>query len=229
MIETNKEMVSHPNHYNKGDKTYEPYRVISKWGCNFNIGNAIKYLARYKAKWNPIEDLEKAKQYIDFEIEALTGKGEVAQSNGQTKEPVVDCAKPILNGDRLQEEHEKKPEITEEQRKRLEQICRGTPAGNEDEEFDDEEFDDEEGNETTILEGLKDYIEKVKKDPAFKKKVQDEILDAFDKAANEVQEMMNRNKRHENGTHNHIDDIFYGVKAFGPSQCKCKRFTKSKF
>ena len=67
----NKEMVKHPNHYNTGDNTYEPYKVIAAWEANFNIGSAIKYLARYKKKWNPIEDLEKAKQYIDFEIEQL--------------------------------------------------------------------------------------------------------------------------------------------------------------
>ena len=34
----------------------------------------MKYLARYQKKWNPIEDLKKAKQYIDFEIEYLTNK-----------------------------------------------------------------------------------------------------------------------------------------------------------
>ena len=65
------DMVNHPKHYNKGNPAYEPYKVISEWGLNFNIGNAVKYLARYKSKWNPIEDLEKAKKYIDFEIEAL--------------------------------------------------------------------------------------------------------------------------------------------------------------
>ena len=69
--ESNKEMVSHPDHYDVGDKTYEPYKVIASWDLNFNIGNAVKYLSRYKKKWNPIEDLNKAKQYIDFEIERL--------------------------------------------------------------------------------------------------------------------------------------------------------------
>lgn len=71
MHETNEDMVSHPSHYNKGNPVYEPYKVIKAWDCNFNIGNAIKYLARYRNKWDALEDLEKAKQYIDFEIEAL--------------------------------------------------------------------------------------------------------------------------------------------------------------
>lgn len=65
-------MVDHPKHYKMGNPAYEPYKVIGEWGCNFNIGNAIKYLARYLQKWNPIEDLEKAKKYIDFEIERLS-------------------------------------------------------------------------------------------------------------------------------------------------------------
>ena len=80
-IVDNKEMVHHPDHYDMANKTYEPYKVINSWRANFNIGNAIKYLARYKKKWNPIEDLEKAKQYIDFEIECLkSDSGEVKQS-----------------------------------------------------------------------------------------------------------------------------------------------------
>jgi len=80
----NKEMVSHPDHYNKGESTYEPYKVIAKWNCNFNIGSAIKYLARYKNKWNPIEDLKKAKQYIDFEIEELETEGGIRKPKDET-------------------------------------------------------------------------------------------------------------------------------------------------
>jgi len=71
-----KEMVNHPDHYNKGNPAYEPYKVIREWGCNFNIGSAIKYLSRYKNKWNPIEDLEKAIKYIEFEISAIKENSE---------------------------------------------------------------------------------------------------------------------------------------------------------
>lgn len=69
-----KEMISHPDHYDEGDPIYEPYKVIQAWEANFNIGSALKYLARYKKKWNPIEDLKKAQQYIQFEIEHLEQK-----------------------------------------------------------------------------------------------------------------------------------------------------------
>jgi len=71
-----KESVNHPSHYG-GDVTYEVIKVINAWGLNFNVGNAIKYLAR-AGKKNPdktIEDLKKAQFYIADEIKQLEGKG----------------------------------------------------------------------------------------------------------------------------------------------------------
>lgn len=64
--------VAHPSHYNQGK--YEVKDVIRDWNLNFNLGNAVKYIARapYKHPDKIIEDYEKAKQYIDFEIEYLT-------------------------------------------------------------------------------------------------------------------------------------------------------------
>jgi hypothetical protein len=64
--------VAHPSHYNQGK--YEVKDVIRDWNLNFNLGNAVKYIARapYKHPEKIIEDYEKAKQYIDFEIEYLT-------------------------------------------------------------------------------------------------------------------------------------------------------------
>ena len=65
--------VAHPSHYNQGK--YEVKDVIRDWNLNFNLGNAVKYIARapYKHPDRIIEDYEKAKQYIDFEIEYLKG------------------------------------------------------------------------------------------------------------------------------------------------------------
>lgn len=68
----NKEAVKHPKHYMK-DSGHEVIDVISAWKLNFQLGNAIKYIARAGRK-NPdkvIEDLEKAKFYINYEIEAI--------------------------------------------------------------------------------------------------------------------------------------------------------------
>lgn len=65
--------VSKPKHYCEGRK-YEPKDVIRDWGLNFNTGSAVKYLSRAGRKGDIIEDLEKAKQFIQFEIDYLKGK-----------------------------------------------------------------------------------------------------------------------------------------------------------
>ena len=65
-----KEMIEHPDHYASGRK-YEPYKVIRDWDLNFNLGSAVKYIARAGRKDDKIEDLAKAIQYLRFEIEAI--------------------------------------------------------------------------------------------------------------------------------------------------------------
>ena len=70
--ETSFDAVSHPSHYIAGRK-YEPRKVIADWGLNFNLGNAVKYISRAGRKGDKIEDLRKAIQYIEFEIEELEG------------------------------------------------------------------------------------------------------------------------------------------------------------
>lgn len=59
------------NHY----KGYEiqPIDFIHKNGLDFIQGNVIKYLLRYKEK-NGLQDLKKAKHYIDLLIEYEYGK-----------------------------------------------------------------------------------------------------------------------------------------------------------
>ena len=69
MEEVNKN-VSHPSHYNQG---IEPIDIIESWDLNFSLGNAIKYILRSPYKCNRIEDLEKARWYIDREINRLKG------------------------------------------------------------------------------------------------------------------------------------------------------------
>ena len=48
-------------------KTIQAIEYIAKNSLNFNAGNVIKYISRYKDK-NGLEDLNKAKHYIDFII-----------------------------------------------------------------------------------------------------------------------------------------------------------------
>jgi hypothetical protein len=58
--------VVHPRHYNTG--TIEVITVIDDWCLNFNTGNVVKYLARAPYKGNHLEDLKKAREYLNFEI-----------------------------------------------------------------------------------------------------------------------------------------------------------------
>ena len=62
------EQVNHPSHYNQG---IEPIDIIESWDLNFSLGNAIKYILRSPYKGKQIEDLEKARWYIDREINRL--------------------------------------------------------------------------------------------------------------------------------------------------------------
>jgi hypothetical protein len=68
--------VNHPPHYNQGN--LEVIEVIKDWGFaeDFCAGNAIKYISRYKYKSNPVEDLKKARWYIDYLIKTLEEKSE---------------------------------------------------------------------------------------------------------------------------------------------------------
>lgn len=66
-----KEKVDHPTHYGGKDNPYEAIKVIEAWGLNFALGSTLKYIARRNKKGTPIEDLKKARWYIDREIQNL--------------------------------------------------------------------------------------------------------------------------------------------------------------
>ena len=73
VISDNNSNVNHPAHYKRGG--IEAIDAIEAWGFGegFNRGNAIKYIVRAGQK-DPdaeIEDLEKAKWYLEREIERL--------------------------------------------------------------------------------------------------------------------------------------------------------------
>ena len=64
--------INHPKHYG-GDNPTEPIKVIRAWGLGFSLGNAVKYISR-AGKKDPsktVEDLEKARWYLDEEIAHL--------------------------------------------------------------------------------------------------------------------------------------------------------------
>jgi len=75
-----RETVNHPLHYGGEDNPYEAIKVIEAWGLNFNLGNLVKYIARAgKKNGGFIEDLKKARWYLDREIQSL----ERNKSNGE--------------------------------------------------------------------------------------------------------------------------------------------------
>jgi hypothetical protein len=65
-----RETVNHPEHYG-GDTTYEAIKVIEAWGLDFHLGNTVKYLARAGKKGVLVEDLMKARWYLDRRIAQL--------------------------------------------------------------------------------------------------------------------------------------------------------------
>ncbi|BCF96613.1 hypothetical protein PPGU19_011820 [Paraburkholderia sp. PGU19] len=61
------EQVDHPKHYNAHPSGIECIDVVEHMG--FNLGNAMKYIWRCDEKRDAIEDLKKARWYIEREIE----------------------------------------------------------------------------------------------------------------------------------------------------------------
>ncbi len=67
----------HPAHYG-GDVPHEAIKCITAWQLNFALGNCAKYICRAGRKLgvdaledleDALEDLEKARWYLDWEIE----------------------------------------------------------------------------------------------------------------------------------------------------------------
>lgn len=63
------DIIKNPKHYCYSK--FEPKDVIRAWGLNFNLGNVVKYVARAGRKDDILQELHKAKQYLEFEIEAI--------------------------------------------------------------------------------------------------------------------------------------------------------------
>jgi len=72
------DMVNHPAHYTDTGvrcKCGEPVEAIQiTRELNFCLGNVVKYVLRAGKKGAAIEDLKKARRYIDFEIERMQAK-----------------------------------------------------------------------------------------------------------------------------------------------------------
>ncbi|WP_286888645.1 DUF3310 domain-containing protein [Thalassospira sp.] len=69
--------VNHPSHYTSHPSGVECIQITQHMG--FNLGNALKYIWRCDLKLDAIEDLKKARFYINQEIamrEARAQEGE---------------------------------------------------------------------------------------------------------------------------------------------------------
>jgi hypothetical protein len=60
--------VNHPPHYKAGG--VETIDFIEAKDLNYRLGNVVKYVTRAGKKGDPIEDLKKARWYLDREINA---------------------------------------------------------------------------------------------------------------------------------------------------------------
>lgn len=63
--------VNHPAHYTAHPSGVECIEITEH--LNFCLGNAVKYIWRAGEKGSAIQDLEKARWYIDREIKRLEG------------------------------------------------------------------------------------------------------------------------------------------------------------
>ena len=61
------DMVNHPSHY-KSASGLESIDVIEAFELGFGLGNTVKYILRHDKKGNPLEDLKKARWYLEREI-----------------------------------------------------------------------------------------------------------------------------------------------------------------
>jgi len=66
--------VNHPSHYGGADNPYEAIKVVEAWDLGFCLGNTVKYISRAGKKTpDALEDLKKARWYLDREIKKLEG------------------------------------------------------------------------------------------------------------------------------------------------------------
>ena len=71
-VKPNDDPVNHPAHYTGHPSGLECIEV-TRW-MNFNLGNVIKYVWRAGNKGNALEDLKKARWYLDDEIKRREGQ-----------------------------------------------------------------------------------------------------------------------------------------------------------
>jgi hypothetical protein len=75
------EAINHPAHWfcpsphGGADNPYEAIKVIEAWGLGFHLGNTVKYIARAGKKDPTLQDLKKARWYLDRQISTMEASG----------------------------------------------------------------------------------------------------------------------------------------------------------
>ena len=87
------DLINHPPHYRGNPAGIECIDVTEH--MNFNLGNAVKYIWRCDAKGDPIENLSKARWYIEREIQRREWQEEqkgcqIVQEFKEAHDPPVD-------------------------------------------------------------------------------------------------------------------------------------------
>lgn len=78
-----KERINHPEHYQ--GKKFEVIDIIDDYNLSFSLGNVIKYVLRAGKKEDAVEDLEKARWYLNREIDDL--EDQIEQSTPVKEKP----------------------------------------------------------------------------------------------------------------------------------------------
>lgn len=90
-----KKNVEHPSYYGGADNPYEAIKVLREWQLDKDayLWNVGKYLSRagHKDGNSKLQDLMKARKYLDYKIRLLEEQQKVTES-------VVDTIKKIPNG-----------------------------------------------------------------------------------------------------------------------------------
>jgi len=74
--------VNHPSHYTGHPSGIECIQITEHMG--FCLGNAVKYIWRADLKNDAVEDLRKARWYIDREIQRRTATEQESPQSGPT-------------------------------------------------------------------------------------------------------------------------------------------------
>jgi hypothetical protein len=73
--------INHPQHYTS--REIEPIDVIENWELGFHLGNVVKYIARANYKGTYLDDLRKARWYLDRLIDLAREKQEAGHAGAR--------------------------------------------------------------------------------------------------------------------------------------------------